>query len=79
MSGHLGTCRTTGRVLTEFYWLGVQTDVRRYCQSCDICQRATPTGRTTKVPLGQMPIIDEPSRRVAVDLMSRIHPATDRG
>ena len=52
-------CRTTGRVLTEFYWPGVQADVRRYCQSCDICQRTTPKGRTTKAPLDQMPIIDD--------------------
>ena len=79
MSGHLGTSRTTGKVLTEFYWPGVQADVRRYYQSCDICQRTTPKGRTTKVPLGQMPIINEPFRRVAVDLVGPIQPATDHG
>ena len=81
MSGYLGTCRTTGRVLTEFYWLGVQADVRRYCQFCDICQRTSPKGRTTytKVPLGQMPIIDDSFRRVAVDLVGTIQPARDRG
>ena len=78
MSGHLGTGRTTGKVITEFYWPGVQVDVRRYCQSCDICQRTIPKGRTTEVPLGQMPIIDGPFRRIAVDLVGPIQPATDR-
>lgn len=79
MSGHLGTSRTTGRVLAEFYWPGVQADVRRFCQSCDICQRTTPKGRTTKVPLGKMPLIDEPFKRIALDLVGPIQPAMDRG
>nr|XP_034325279.1 uncharacterized protein LOC105323550 isoform X4 [Crassostrea gigas] len=79
MSGHLGISRTIDRVLAEFYWPGVQSDVRRFCQSCDICQRTTPKGRTTKVPLGKMPLIDEPFKRVAVDLVGPIQPATDRG
>lgn len=79
MSGHIGTSRTTGRVLTEFYWTGVQADVWRFCQSCDICQRTTPKGRTTKVPLGKMPLIHEPFKRVAVDLVGPIQTATDRG
>ena len=30
MSGHLGTKRTTDKVLSEFYWPGVQSDVRRF-------------------------------------------------
>lgn len=79
MSGHLGTSRTIGRILAEFYWPGVQADMRRFCQSCDICQRTNPKGRNTKVPLGKMPLIDEPFKRVVVDLVGPTQPATDRG
>ncbi|KAK3109194.1 hypothetical protein FSP39_025154 [Pinctada imbricata] len=79
MSGHLGTMRTVSRVLSEFYWPGVQSDVKRFCQSCDICQRTVSKGRVTKVPLQQMPLIDEPFQRVAVDLIGPLHPITDRG
>lgn len=79
MTGHLGSSRTAFKVMSEFYWPGVQADVRRYCRSCDICQRTTPKGRTTKVPLGEMPLIDVPFQRVAVDLIGPIQPATDRG
>lgn len=79
MTGHLGSSRTAYKVMSEFYWPGVQADVRRYCRSCDICQRTTPKGRTTKVPLGEMPLIDVPFQRVSVDLVGPIHPATDRG
>ena len=79
MTGHLGSSRTAYKVMSEFYWSGVQADVRRYCRSCDICQRTTPKGRTTKVPLGEMPLIDVPFQRVAADLVGPIQPATDRG
>lgn len=79
MTGHLDSSRTTYKVMSEFYWPGVQADVRRFCRSCDICQRTTPKGRTTKVPLGEMPLIDVPFQRVTVDLIGPIQPATDWG
>ena len=79
MSGHLGADRTVNKVLAEFFWPGIQADVRRFCRSCDICQRTTAKGKTRKVPLAKMPVIDEPFRRVAVDLVGPLQPATDRG
>ena len=79
MSGHQGVKKTYDRITTEFFWPGVHADVQRYCRSCDICQRTTPKGRTSKVPLGQMPLIDRPFKRVAVDLIGPIAPTTDRG
>lgn len=79
MAGHLGTRKTVLRVLSEFYWPGVQADVKRFCQSCDICQRTVPKGRCTKVPLDKMPLIDEPFKRVAVDIIGPIHPITAKG
>jgi hypothetical protein len=79
MSGHLATKRTVCRVLSRFYWPGVQSDTKRFCQSCDICQRTTPKGKTRKVPLGYMPLIDVPFKRVAVDLVGPLYPVTDKG
>lgn len=38
MSGHLGIARTCERIRTNFYWPGLQSDVSRFCKSCDICQ-----------------------------------------
>ena len=79
MSGHMGVRRTLDRVLSSFYWPGVTSDVKRFCQSCDICQRPVPKGKVGKVPLQKMPLIDEPFKRVAVDLIGPLFPATDRG
>ena len=69
LGGHLGTRKTTDRVLSNFYWPGLHGDVVRYCQSCDICQRTVPKGRTGKAPLGTMPITGVPFTRVAMDLI----------
>ena len=79
MSGHLGIKKTTDRILSTFYWPGVQGDVVRFCRSCDVCQKTYPKGKVMKVPLGQMPLIDTPFERVAVDLVGPIVPVTDRG
>ncbi|XP_062601794.1 uncharacterized protein LOC134263457 [Saccostrea cucullata] len=79
LGGHLGTKKTLDRIMSNFYWPGIQGDVTRYCQSCDICQRTFPKGKVTKVPLEKMPLIDTPFERVAVDLVGPLSPITDKG
>lgn len=54
MGGHLGSKKTTDRVVSEFYWPGIQSDIRRFCRSCDVCQRTIPQGKVPVVPLGHM-------------------------
>jgi len=48
MSGHEGINKTVDRVIGKFWWPGVQSDVARYCRSCDMCQRTVHRGRVTK-------------------------------
>ena len=79
LAGHLGTKKMTDKLCMSFYWPGVTGDIRRYCRSCDICQRTVSKGRVGKVSLGDMPLIDTPFKRIAVDLVGPIHPVTDRG
>ena len=77
MAGHMGIRKTTSRILTEFYWPGICGDIARFCRSCDICQRTIPKGRIGKVPLGTMPLIDTPFKRVAVDIVGPIEPRSE--
>ncbi|XP_038049737.1 uncharacterized protein LOC119723244 [Patiria miniata] len=79
LAGHLGIKKMTDKLCLSFYWPGVSGDVQRYCRSCDICQRTVSKGRVGKVSLGEMPLIDTPFKRIAVDLVGPIHPITDRG
>ena len=75
----MGINKTLDKVQAVFYWPGMQGDIQRYCRSCDICQRTIPKGKVSPVPLGQMPVIDVPIQRVALNLVVPIHPVTDRG
>lgn len=78
LGGHQGTQKTTDKVLSNFFWPGLTSDISRFCQSCDQCQRTLPKGRVSKVPLGSMPLIDTPFQRIAIDLVGPIYPCSDR-
>ena len=57
----------------------MQDDVTSFCRSSDVCQKTTAKGSVPCVPLGDMPIIDMPFRRVAVDLVGPISPPSEKG
>ena len=60
-------------------WPGLRQDVIRFCRSCDVCQRTVKRGSVRKVPLGSMPLIDSPFKRVAVDIVGPIAPPREAG
>ena len=76
MAGHSAIKRTIQKVLSEFFWPGIASDIKRFCQSCDICQSTIPKAKIIKAPLGNMPRIDVPFRRVAMDLVGPLEPRT---
>ena len=79
LGGHQGPKKTADKVLASFFWPGVQSDITRFCHSCDVCQRTIPKGRVRKVPLGSMPLIDVPFQRIAVDIVGPMAPRTNKG
>src|SRR5678815_4170171 len=79
MGGHLGIKKTTDKVLSEFYWPGMNEDISRFCHSCDICQKTVPKGKIVKTPLTKVPLIGTPFKRVAVDLVGPIVPSSQDG
>ncbi|RUS68973.1 hypothetical protein EGW08_023265 [Elysia chlorotica] len=77
--GHQGIRKTKDKVITSFYWLGVEGEVARYCRSCDVCQKTTNKGAIPKAPLQNIPVVDVPFKRVAVDLVGPIDPTSEDG
>ena len=77
--GHLEIKKTKESIQTNFYRPGMQDDVTSFCRSSDVCQKTTAKGSIPRVPLGDMPLIDRPFRRVAVDLVGPILPASEKG
>ena len=74
MSGHLAVKRTIQKVLSEFFWPGISSDIKRYCRFCDICLRTIAKGKTARAPLGRMPIIDMRFQREAIKFVGPIEP-----
>ena len=79
VDGPLMAKKTSDRVLANFWWPGVGADISRHCKSCDICQRTIPQGRVTRVPMGGMPLMTAPFKRVAIDLIGPLKPISKRG
>lgn len=79
MGGHMAHRKTRDRIQAEFYWPGMDADIRRWARSCDICQRTADKGRVKPAPLNPLPIISEPFERVAVDIVGPINPRASDG
>ena len=48
-AGHFGVRRTTERIQRNFWWPSLRDDVKVYCASCTVCQRAK---GSTQLPFG---------------------------
>ena len=78
LTEHLGIKKTLDIVVSEFFLPSVCGDLARFCKSCDICQRTIRKGRVTKVPIGKLPLIDTPFKRVSVQLVGPVEPRSDK-
>ena len=67
------------RIQTNFFWLDLHEDATSFCRSCDVCQKTVARGSVPRAPLGDMPLINQPFKRVAIDLVRPIPPASDKG
>ena len=74
-----GAKKTEVRILPSFFWPGLRHDIIRFCRSCEVCQRTVKRGSVKKVPLGSMPLITTPFKRVAVDIVGPIAPPSEAG
>lgn len=63
----------------ELYWPGIRASVKRFCNSCDTCQRAgKPKPGITLAPLKPITITGKPFERVMIDCMGPL-PKTKSG
>ena len=78
LSAHMGIARTKERVLKEFWWPGIASDVRHHCRTCDACQKVKKSAGGI-APLGDMELITKTWSKVAVDLIGPIIPTSRKG
>ena len=77
--GHLGIRKTREKIMSTFYWSGIDGDVGRFCHSCDVCQKTVSKGTVPKVPLQSVQVVDAPFKRGAVDRIRSIDPPSEAG
>lgn len=77
-SGHLGIAKTYDRILQNFFWPGLKTDVN-FCKTCSTCQVVgKPNQVVPPAPLHPIPAIGEPFEHVIVDCVGPL-PRTKSG
>ena len=64
-----GETENLDRIATRFYWPGVHQEVVAFCKSCPTCQVTSRSKRDMKAPLVNLPIIDIPFTRIAMDVI----------
>ena len=79
LAGHLGIKKTTDRILINFFWPGVFGDIRIYCQSCDVCQRAVGKRAVQRASIQPMPLVHTPFENVVIGLIGPLSPPTSKG
>ena len=79
LSGHFSYRKTQNKIFETFYWPKAGGDIKRYCMSCDICQRTSQRGRLRPVELQTMPVITTPFSRISMDIVGPISPASSDG
>jgi hypothetical protein len=77
LSGHLGAFKTLRRVMANFWWPRMRTEVFQYVRKCDACQRAKPAQHTA-VGLHSSSPVSSPLERIFVDFVGPL-PRTRRG
>ena len=79
LAGHLGVHKTQEKILSHFFWPGLQRDVANFCKSCHACQVVgKPNQKIPAAPLKPIPAFDEPFSRIIVDCVGPL-PRTKAG
>ena len=79
LGGHLGVNKTVEKILKQFFWPGLRSDVAQYCKSCHTCQVVGKYKADPPVaPLHPIPAFGEPFSKVIVDCVGPL-PRTKAG
>ena len=75
--GHLGSRRLLAGVRQRFYWIRLNDDIERHCQTCDKCGARKVAPKQVRAPLKQYQV-GAPLERMAIDILGPM-PVTEKG
>lgn len=79
LSAHQGIAKSLARINHEFYWPGLQSDVKRFVKSCRLCQLSATKCGISRAPLGHLPLVGIPFSFISVDLAGPVEPRSSHG
>ena len=63
----LGINKTYHKIINNFYWPGLKSDVSKFCKTCCTCQMVGKPNQTIpKAQLQPIPTFDEPFSRILI-------------
>ena len=68
MGGHDGILKTKERILSCYYWNGMDKDINDFIKKCHKCQVRRPSSNHSPALLTPLPQGTEPNQRVHADL-----------
>ena len=69
LSAHGGYFKTVDRVKRQYYWPRMETDIRRYVQSCQICKAMKPSNMCQTAPMGEYRQAKRPWQMISLDFI----------
>jgi len=70
VAGHFGRERTMELLARNFYWPNMETDVRKYCNECDNCQRTKAPRHTKHGLLHPLEMACKPWMHISTDFIT---------
>jgi hypothetical protein len=71
-AGHPGQYKTQELITRNYWWLYIQSDIRKYVNSCETCQRTKTHCQKPKNPLHTNKVPSEPWEHISVDLIREL-------
>ena len=68
MTGHESSSKTKERILTSYWWPGMEGQIETHIKSCDKCQKTSKEKRGSTTFITPLPQCNEPNQRVHMDL-----------
>ena len=72
--GHQGNSGTYCLIKRQYYWKGMNKDIRKYIANCILCHREK--AKVQHYPLQMMEILDRPFDKIAIDLITECDTST---
>ncbi len=72
--GHVGARKVADTIGKRFVWPNVSADIHKYCASCLVCQKSSRHGLAYKAPMVERPVVSEPLKVVAMDIVGPLPP-----